>query len=222
MGRGITIAGTREGAVSSGMLNRRLVLGSTAPHRAELLERLRIPFETAAPLFDEIEAPAEPLTADAARALALTNARGKARSLAQVFPDALILAADQVAECDGVALGKPRTVARAVEQLLLLAGREHRLWNGLSLLDASNLREEQATVCCTLRVRALSRAEVVRYVALEEPLHSAGSYLSEGLGIALFDEILTPDPTAVVGLPLLAVAALLRRFGVDPLQGGAD
>lgn len=195
----------------------RVILASTSPFRRELLARLRIPFEAEAPLFEELEPPTGPLLREQVRALVLENARGKAASLRDAHPQALLLASDQLGECDGRVLSKPGTEERAVEQLLYLRGKEHRLHTAVVLLEAATGRLEEEVVTSTLRLRELSEPRLRRYVQLERPLASAGSYLSEGLGIALFEELGGPDPTAIVGLPLIAVTRLLERFGVDPL-----
>ncbi len=199
----------------------RLVLASTSPFRAELLARLGLPFAAAAPDFSEAR-PEEPVDAETVRRLVLENARGKARSLRSAYPGSLLLAADQLGECDGRVLSKPGTVEGAVGQLLFLAGREHRLHTAVVVLDAETGRAEEDVVTSPLRMRALSEARIRRYVEIERPLNSAGSYLSERLGIALFEVMGGDDPTAVVGLPLISVTRMLERFGLDPLaEGGA-
>ena len=195
----------------------RLILGSTAEHRRALLLRLGLPFESASPLFSELPPPEEPIDQEAAATFVLANARGKALSLRERFPRALILAADQSCECEGRLLGKPGSEERAIAQLELLAGKTHRLHNGVVLLDTGSGQMGEAVVRADLSMRPLSRAEIESYVARERPFHSAGSYLSEGLGSVLFERMSSEEPGAIVGLPMITVARLLRSFGVDPL-----
>lgn len=196
----------------------RLVLASTSPSRRELLARLGLPFETAAPRFEERSPSTEPIAPEVVRALVLDNARGKAQSLRAEFPDALILASDQLGECEGRVLGKPQSVEAAVAQLRFLAGREHRLHTAVVLLDCREGSIEAEVVTNRLMIRELPEAALRRYVELEPPLHAAGSYISEGLGIALFSYLRGDDPTAIVGLPLVATCRLLEQAGVSPLS----
>lgn len=195
----------------------RLILASSSPYRRELLLRLRLPFETENPDFEEIPPPQEPASAADVRAVVLANARGKARSLADRFPDSLILASDQLGECEGRVLSKPGSQERAREQLGFLAGREHRLHGAVVLLDAGSGREWAETTVSRLRMRKLGPGQIRRYVELDDPVHSAGSYKSECLGIALFESMQGDDPTAIVGLSLVATCRLLSEAGVDVL-----
>jgi septum formation protein len=189
------------------------------------MERLGLPFVVAAPRFDEIQP--EP-GADPAR-LVTGNALGKALSLLPDHPGSLVIGSDQLAVCGDEILTKPGTPERAVEQLLRLAGREHELLTAVAVLRAppagapaeSDSHGEHAVVRSPLRMRPLTRGEAVAYVRLESPLDCAGAYKSEGLGIALFERMGGDDPTAIVGLPLITLARLLRRFGVDPLRRDA-
>jgi septum formation protein len=198
-----------------------LVLASTSPYRRALLARLGLPFLAVAPHFKETDPEAD---SDPAR-LVTGNALGKAVSLLSDYPDSLIIGSDQVAVCDGEILTKPGTPERAIEQLLHLAGREHRLLTAVSVLHSDapgepsegNMHGEHALVVNQLRMRPLRHAEVEAYVRREQPLDCAGGYKSEGLGVALFEYMRGDDPTAIVGLPLITLVRLLRRFGVDPL-----
>ncbi len=196
----------------------RLILASTSPFRRELLARLRIPFAVMAPHFHEIPPAGRPLTADAVRALVLENARGKAESLRASCPDSWILASDQLAECDGLALAKPLAAERAFEQLRFLSEKEHWLHTAVVLLDARDGSTEAEVVTNRLRIRTLSDERIRRYVELEQPWNAAGSYLSERLGIALFDYLRGDDPTAIIGLPLIATCRLLEAAGLSPLD----
>ncbi|MFP4063528.1 MAG: Maf family protein [Halochromatium sp.] len=192
---------------------RQLVLASTSPFRRELLARLGLAFVTAAPQCDETRLDAEP-----APALVQRLAEAKARAVAAHFPDALIIGSDQVACLDDRILGKPGTRARALEQLRAASGREVVFRTGLCLYDA---RTDRAESCCeTYRVwfRTLAEAEIAGYVDREQPFGCAGSFKAEGLGIALFERLEGEDPTSLIGLPLIRLAALLRAAGIDPLS----
>jgi len=185
----------------------RLVLASTSRYRRELLDRLRLPFEVAAPGTDE-----SPLPGETPRALAVRLAAAKAAAVATRMPDAWVIGSDQVAELDSVALGKPGGRQAALDQLASMSGREVAFRTALSLIHADGraFHDEDVTI---VRFRDLEAAAIARYVDAEQPFDCAGSFKSEGLGIALFEAIVTQDPTALVGLPLIATARLLRRAG---------
>lgn len=186
----------------------RLVLASTSRYRAELLARLQLPFETARPDVDETPVPGE-----APASLALRLATAKAAAVAATHADALVLGSDQVASCDGRILGKPGTRANAIAQLQTMSGREVVFLTALAVCGGDD-GGEQALDTTTVRVRQLSDDEITRYVDAESPLDCAGSFKCEGLGIALFDAIESRDPTALIGLPLIATARLLRARGL--------
>jgi septum formation protein len=185
----------------------RLVLASTSRYRRELLERLRLPFGVARPEVDETPRPGEPPAALAARLSA-----AKAAAIARQDPDAWVLGSDQVAELEGLPLGKPGGRDAAIAQLVSMSGREVVFHTGVCLAraGAASLAASDAT---RVRFRPLERAEIERYVDAEQPFDCAGSFKSEGFGIALFDAIESVDPTALVGLPLIATARLLRQAG---------
>jgi septum formation protein len=193
---------------------RSLLLCSTSRYRRELLERLRLPFSCAAPEVDERAQPGEP-----APALSERLARSKAMALADRHPDALLIGSDQVACRDGEALGKPLQREVAIAQLLSCSGREVEFHTTVAVYDSRERRIGVERDLTRVRFRALDRAAAERYVALEPALDCAGGFKCEGLGIALFDAIDSRDPTALVGLPLIATARLLRSFGLDPLAG---
>ena len=185
-----------------------VVLGSTSRYRAELLHRLLPEFTQAAPGVDEAALPDE---APAARALRLAIA--KAEAVAQSHPQALVIGSDQVAELDGQVLDKPGTAERAREQLRASSGRTVQFHTALCLLDART-GERHTHVDLTRAVfRELDESEIDRYVAREQPLDCAGSFKCEALGISLFERIETTDPSALIGLPLIALARLLRVAG---------
>ncbi|SEJ47920.1 Maf family protein [Frateuria terrea] len=186
-----------------------LVLGSTSRYRAELLRRLVADFEQRAPGTDETLAPGEAPAGGALR-LAIAKAEGAARGLAGAW----VIGSDQIAELDGRALGKPGSIEGAQAQLAACAGREVRFHTGLCLIDTRDGQRRTHLDTTGVRFRPLTEAEIARYVVREMPLDCAGSFKCEGLGIALFERIDSSDPTALVGLPLIALARLLREAGL--------
>jgi septum formation protein len=186
-----------------------LVLASTSRYRRELLERLCLPFEVEAPGTDETPLPGEPPVETATR-LALA----KARAVGDRRPGALVIGSDQVAVCDGVRLDKPGTLEKAVAQLRHASGRVVTFHTALALLNAGGGRHQVEVVPTEARLRPLSEAEIERYLRAEPALDCAGSAKAEGLGIALMTEIRSVDPTALIGLPLIALARMLRAEGV--------
>lgn len=185
----------------------RLVLASTSPYRRDLLSRLRLPFDTARPEVDEA-----PFAGEDPVALAIRLAAAKAAAIAGPGGNAWVIGSDQVAGLDGAPLGKPGDTARARGQLAAMSGRHVHFHTAVCLAhgDGRTLRALDTT---TVRFRTLSAAEIARYVDAEQPLDCAGSFKSEGLGITLFEAIVSDDPTALVGLPLIATARLLREAG---------
>ena len=188
---------------------RTLVLGSTSQYRRALLERLGLPFLVDPPDLDEAALPRE---TPAQTALRLAEA--KARAVAARHPDALVIGSDQVADCAGQAVGKPGTRDAAATQLRALSGRTVVFHTGLALVDAASGRCRTALVDVASTFRTLAAAEIDAYLDREAPYDCAGSVKSEGLGIALFDRIASDDPTALIGLPLIALCRLLREEGV--------
>ena len=187
---------------------RALVLGSTSRYRRELLERLRLSFDVARPDVDETASPGE-----SPRNLAIRLAQAKACAVAtQLADDAWALGSDQVAEVEGRALGKPGGRAAAIAQLDSMSGRIVRFHTALCLAHADG-RTFADIDLTEVHFRALTDAEIERYVDAEQPFDCAGSFKSEGLGIALFERIDNRDPSALVGLPLIATCMLLRKAG---------
>ena len=191
---------------------RRIVLASTSPYRRELMERLGLPFEAAAPRVEE-----SPIAGEHPAALVRRLAESKARAVAAVFPNALIVGSDQVAVLDGERLGKPGTHEAAVKQLTRASGRPVEFLTGLCLLDAASGTASVDLVPSRVVFRVLGAAQIERYLERERPYDAAGSFKSEGLGIALFERIEGEDPTALVGLPLIRLTAMLAEAGVDVL-----
>jgi septum formation protein len=190
----------------------RLVLASTSRYRCELLQRLRLPFVAMAPEVDEVAAPGE-----APAALAQRLALAKANAVAARQPHAIVIGSDQVAELDGAALGKPGKHDRAVQQLRAMRGRVVRFHTALAVTCVSSGFLQQALVTVNVRFRQLTDREIERYLVLEQPYDCAGSAKCETLGIVLADAIESDDPTALIGLPLIRTAAMLRAAGLDPL-----
>ena len=184
-----------------------LVLASTSPYRRELLARLRLPFETARPEVDETARPGE-----SPEALALRLAAAKAAAVAASHPDARVIGSDQVADFDGTALGKAGGREAAIAQLTAMSGRAVAFRTAVALASGGTITTALDTTL--VRFRRLDRGEIERYVDLEQPFDCAGSFKSEGLGITLFEAIESRDPTALVGLPLLDTARLLRESGL--------
>lgn len=184
-----------------------LILASTSTYRRELLARLRLPFETVRPDTDETALPGEAPTV-----LVQRLAAAKAATVAALHPWAWVIGSDQVAELDGQALGKPGGRDAAIAQLAAMSGRAVRFRTGVCLGRAGSA-SRTALDTTTVRFRVLAANEIARYVDAEQPYDCAGSFKAEGLGIALFDFIESRDPTALVGLPLIATAGLLRGAG---------
>ncbi|MGV8961686.1 MAG: Maf family protein [Stenotrophomonas sp.] len=183
-----------------------LILASTSRYRRELLQRLGLTFDCARPEVAEARLPAEE-PADMARRLA----HAKAAAVAAVHPGSWVIGSDQVAELEGAALGKPGTVAAAHAQLTAMAGKTVLFHTAVCLSNGrDSLHALDLTRVC---LRPLQSAEITRYVAAEMPLDCAGSFKCEGLGITLFEAIHSQDPTALIGLPLIALSQLLRQAG---------
>lgn len=193
---------------------RKIVLASSSPYRRALLTRLGLPFDEIAPTCDEAAIMAAPLPPDQ---IVTRLARLKAETVAARAPDAIVIGSDQVAELQGEILGKPGSPARARAQLARLQGRSHRLLTGLAVLDATSGRCLEALDTHELRMRPLDAAQIAHYVERDHPVDCAGAYKIEQLGIALFERIVGDDFTAIVGLPLTRVSALLERLGVHVL-----
>jgi MAF protein len=187
---------------------RRLVLASSSPYRRKLLARLGLPFETAAPRIDESARPGE-----TPAMTALRLAREKADALAPRFPDAFIVGSDQVAELDGLPLGKPLTHANALNQLRKCSGRTVDFHTALCLLDAVSGTARVVGALNRIRFRTLDEDEIERYLHREQPYDCAGSAKADGYGIVLVDAWEGDDPNALIGLPLIRLVGMLRDAG---------
>ena len=191
---------------------RPLILGSTSRYRKELLARLRIPFETAAPDVDET-----PHINESPKNLALRLALAKARAVALKHPDAVVIGSDQVADLDGIPLGKPGNHTNAILQLQRMRGKTVIFQTALSVVCIATGYERTDLAEVKVKFRDLSDAEIETYLRAEEPYDCAGSAKSEGLGIALLDAIDNDDPSALIGLPLIRTCQMLREAGVKLL-----
>ena len=198
--------------LSAPPLPRTVVLGSTSRYRRELLARLNLPFEVAAPDVDET-----PQHGEAPRELALRLALAKASAVAVRHPEAVVIGSDQVADLAGQPLGKPGTHERAVQQLRQMRGRTVVFQTALAVVCLATGFEQVDLAEVRVRFRQLSDTEIDNYLHIEKPYDCAGSAKSEGLGIALLESIDNDDPTALVGLPLIRAARMLRAAGVKLL-----
>lgn len=193
-------------------IQRKLILGSTSAYRRELLQRLRLSFEAVAPRVDETPQPGEH-PADLARRLALA----KARDVAARHPDAIVIGSDQVADLEGEPLGKPGAHERAVAQLQKMRGRTVIFQTAVAVVCLESGFEQLDLAPVRVQFRNYSDEEIENYLRAEQPYDCAGSAKSEGLGIAMLDRIDNDDPSALVGLPLIRTARMLREAGLKLL-----
>ncbi len=193
-----------------------LILGSTSRYRRELLERLCIPFQVAAPDVDE-----SPLPQEAPGRLAERLALSKARAVANKYPQAVVIGSDQVADLDGESLGKPGTHEKAVAQLRLMRGQTVIFQTAVAVVCLASGFEEISLAAVRVKFRDLTDDEIENYLQLEKPYDCAGSAKSEGLGIALLASIDSDDPTALIGLPLIRTCQMLRAAGIELLSNKA-
>ncbi|MDM0012638.1 Maf family nucleotide pyrophosphatase [Variovorax sp. J22P168] len=193
-------------------MQRNLILASTSRYRRELLTRLRLPFEVHAPEVDET-----PLAGETPRALAERLALEKANAVARRFPEAIVIGSDQVADLAGEPLGKPGDHARAALQLQRMRGQTLVFQTAVAVVCQASAFSQRDLAPVRVVFRDLDDAAIERYLRAEQPYDCAGSAKSEGLGIALLDSIDSDDPTALVGLPLIRTARMLRAAGIDLL-----
>jgi septum formation protein len=186
-----------------------LILASTSIYRKELLSRLRLPFATAAPEVDET-----PMANENPDRLVRRLAEAKALDVASRFPDARIIGSDQVAVVDGRILGKPGNHQCAVEQLRRASGRRLEFLTGLCLYNASTKSAQLDVVPYAVVFRTLTDSQIENYLSTEQPYHCAGAFKSEALGIVLCERFEGGDPTALIGLPLIRLTAMLAKEGI--------
>lgn len=190
----------------------KLVLASTSRYRRELLSRLHMPFEVSAPDVDET-----PLADESPSQTALRLSVLKARAVANQFPDALIIGSDQVLMLDAEQLGKPGNYENAFAQLKKMQGKAMVFHTALTLLNSKTGHTQTRDVPTVVHIRKLNDAQIEGYLKKEEPYDCAGSAKSEALGIALMERMDSPDPTALIGLPLMALTEMLLHEGLDVL-----
>lgn len=196
--------------------SRKLILGSSSKYRKALLDRLSIPYTVQAPDVDET-----PLPGEAPQALAQRLALAKARAIAQLHPESIVIGSDQVADLHGEPLGKPGNHERAVAQLRRMRGQTVIFQTALAVVCEETGFCQTDLAAVRVRFRDLSDAEIENYLHAEQPYDCAGSAKSEGLGIALLEAIDNDDPTALVGLPLIRTCRMLRAAGIDLLGSAA-
>lgn len=199
-------------AASKPSTQRSVVLGSTSRYRRELMERLRVPFTVAAPHVDET-----PLPGEAPKTLAQRLALAKAKAVAALHPESVVIGSDQVADLAGQPLGKPGAHDRAVAQLRQMRGQTVIFQTALAVVCLATGFEQVDLAEVRVVFRDLSDEDIESYLQAEKPYDCAGSAKSEGLGIALLESIDNDDPTALIGLPLIRTARLLRQAGVKLL-----
>ena len=187
-------------------------LASTSRYRCQLLERLRLPFEVHAPQVDET-----PLPSETPRETALRLARAKAENVATQFPDAIIIGSDQTLDLNGQALGKPLTHEASLAQLQALQGRTVVFFTALAVAGPSRVQID--CVPTTVTFRKLPSAQLDAYLHSDQPYDCAGAAKVESLGIALVETVVSDDPTALIGLPLIRLTSMLASAGVDVLAG---
>lgn len=186
-----------------------IILASTSPFRKQLLEKLKMPFETANPKVDEVVIPGEAV-ADMVQRLALQ----KAQALSDQYPNAIVIGSDQSASFEGNPIGKPQSHTKATEQLRQLSGHTVDFYTGLAVINTATNQSHLSLDLTRVTFRQLTKAEIEHYLRLEEPYQCAGSFKSEGLGITLFEKIESTDPNALIGLPLIALTSALKQFGI--------
>lgn len=186
-----------------------IVLASTSPYRKELLQRLGLPFETAAPDLDETRLADEP-----PQALVARLAEEKAKAVARNYSDSLIIGSDQVAVLDNEVLGKPGNHDKAVLQLSKASGKAVTFYTGLCLYNTTSNHLQVDVVPFNVFFRKLSQNQIENYLNAEQPYDCAGSFKSEGLGVALFERMEGEDPSALIGLPLIRLCRMLEQEGI--------
>lgn len=187
-----------------------LILASSSPYRKALLQRLGLEFQSLSPAIDESTQPGE-----TARALVERLSTTKAQAILVEHPEATVIGSDQVAILDGEILTKPHTVENARRQLTACSGREVAFLTGLCVGTFEHL--DYRLSITRVNFRQLSSTQIDFYIQQEMPLDCAGSFKCEGLGIALFTQIQSDDPTSLIGLPLIELSGLLAKFGIYPL-----
>lgn len=190
-----------------------LILASSSRYRREVLEKLHLPFECVSPDIDET-----PLADESPEQTSLRLAEGKARKVAEAYPEALIIGCDQVATVDGLQIGKPGNHSNAVKQLTMLSGREVIFHSAICLYNSANRHMQSTIAPYYVKFKPLTPRQIETYLRLEQPYDCAGSAKSEGMGIALLEYMRGDDPNALIGLPVIALVNMLQQAGVDVLS----
>lgn len=188
----------------------KIILGSSSIYRKELLQRLQIPFDICHPEINEMA-----LSNETPEQTAVRLAEAKARAVAVIYPQTLIIGSDQVAALGDVRLGKPLNHIKATEQLRLVRGREVVFYTALCLLNSATGRLQMRVIPYHVKFRPLSDRQIENYLLKEQPFHCAGSAKSEGLGIALIERMTGDDPNGLIGLPLIALIDMLAIEGIE-------
>ena len=186
-------------------MSKTLVLASTSPFRKEILSRLHIAFETFAPLVDE-----SPLENESPSQLVTRLSILKANAAKSEYPQALIIGSDQVAVIDNTILGKPGNHEQAVKQLNQVSGKQVDFLTGLSVINTETDQIQTDMVNFSVKFRQLTSTQIENYLKVDKPYNCAGSFKSEGLGIALLDRMIGSDPTSIIGLPLIRLVRMLE------------
>ncbi|MBF2759936.1 MAG: septum formation protein Maf [Ectothiorhodospiraceae bacterium AqS1] len=194
-----------------------LILASSSPSRRALLQRLRLAFEVMPPEIDESPRPGE-----SPEALAQRLSVEKAQAVAKDLGEGLVIGSDQVATVDDIPLGKPGDSTENLRQLELACGKWMRFHTGIALIDAQSGWMQVEVVPFGVKLRALCKDDIATYVAHERAFDCAGGFKAESLGCTLFEEMSGPDPTALLGLPMIRLCAMLREAGFDPLSALSD
>lgn len=190
----------------------KLILASTSPFRKQLLDRLGLEYETAAPDVDET-----PLDNENIETMVVRLAEAKARTVADSYPDALIIGSDQSAVLNGQPLSKSGGFDKAFQQLKDASGQKIIFQTGLCLLNSKTGHLQSACIPYSVVFKTLNDQQIKNYLEMEQPYNCAGSFKSEGLGIALFDKFEGDDPNALIGLPLIKLIEMLANEGISPL-----
>ncbi|QBY43930.1 Maf-like protein YceF [Arsenophonus nasoniae] len=190
-----------------------IVLASMSSSRYQLLEKLGLPFTADAPNIDET-----PLINESATSLVTRLATEKAKSLAIKYPNHLIIGADQVGLLDHQIIGKPLTHTAAIKQLKQASGKKITFYTGLCLFDSETGKYKTKCELFTVYFRHLNDTEIENYLIKEQPYQCAGAFMSEGLGITLFEKLVGQDPNTLIGLPLISLINMLRAHGINPLS----
>ncbi|WP_417347727.1 Maf family protein [Ferrimonas sp.] len=194
-----------------------LILGSTSPFRREILEKLNLPFSCEKPEVDET-----PLDNETAYQLVMRLAEAKARAAGTQHKDAWVIGSDQVAVIDDEILGKPGNHDKAIEQLTAASGKKVTFYTSLCLLNTDTGESQVDVETFKVYFRTLNHKQIDAYLKAEQPYNCAGSFKSEGLGIALFDRLSGRDPNTLMGLPLIRLTEMLQAEGFDVLRAQAD